>query len=931
MGIIDRLRAQPRWKHADAQVRFEAVRELADDQQEAFAALARDAEARVRRAAVTRLEAPSVLGDVLAHDVDESVRVEARSRLLSLAVGSDDPDAAAASVSALREAGDLRPLATAAKTARLESAAMAALEAVQDPRALSAVARQAVHETVARAAVQRLHDPGELAQVALKSEHRDVALAALEHVTDPESLQAIGARAKHKTVARRAKAILHVPDEPEQPVGSPGPQVPEDRPDEAAETPVAPLHDDVRRSLAEVCAQLETLVHDDAGASLAAGLDAASARWAGLLAPPADPADADIESRYEAAVQAVRDRLAHHARVEEEQAASRAREEAEQAAERVHAARLEAEVAAQDAGERLARLDQVLGGAEQLLDAHDLPDARARWTALRREWTALVAGLVLDEATAARVRQIEERLEAREAELREARAQQQRDNLARLQHVCEQLEQLAQGEHVALRDAERGLREARAALDAPGPLPTRQDQQQIVARLKAVQASLFPRVQDLREADEWERWANAGVQESLIRRLEALREEPDLGAVAKQLRGVQDEWHKVRAVPREKGRELWQRYKTIEGEIRARCEVFFQHQAVERGENLKAKEALCAQVEALAESTDWIRTAETIKGLQAQWKTVGPVTPGHEKAIWERFRQACDHFFTRRKEDLSQRKATWSVNLQKKEAICAEIEALGETTDWDKGLADVKRLQADWRAVGPVKRTRADAILLRFRTSCEHFFERYAHRNEVEFAEHAAARERICQELEALLPAPDQEAATEPAAVEGLSKKVQAFKRQWDQAPSLPRAQAEPLGDRFGAALARLASLYPEGFRGTDLDPDANRRKLEGLCEQVEGYLAADDPAMANASPAEILAMQWREALAANTIGGRVDDEAKWRTAAEEIRKAQAAWKRVGPVPDPAGRELNDRFQRACNRFFKQRDQRRRPSSAPVR
>ena len=145
----------------------------------------------------------------------------------------------------------------------------------------------------------------------------------------------------------------------------------------------------------------------------------------------------------------------------------------------------------------------------------------------------------------------------------------------------------------------------------------------------------------------------------------------------KQLRQVQDEWHKVRAVPREKGRELWQRYKTVEGEIRARCESFFQQVAVERTENLRLKESLCEQVEALADSTDWIRTAETIKALQAQWKTIGPVTPGHEKAIWERFRAACDRFFTRRKLDLSERKAVWTANLQKKEAICAQIETLG--------------------------------------------------------------------------------------------------------------------------------------------------------------------------------------------------------------------------------------------------------------
>ena len=576
--------------------------------------------------------------------------------------------------------------------------------------------------------------------------------------------------------------------------------------------------------------------------------------------------------------------------------------------------------------EKLARLGQLLDGAVQVLTATDLPDARTRWNALRREWTALIAGLPLDEATAARLAGIEKRIDARDAELRDVRSRQQQGNLARLQALCDEMEKTAQAEHLSLRDAERMLREARTALDAPGPLPSRQDQQAIVARLKTIQSLIFPRVQDLREADEWERWANAGVQETLVRRLEELRDQPDVAIVARQLRHVQDEWHKVRAVPREKGRELWQRYKIIEGEIRARCESFFQQMAAERTESLRQKEALCEQVEGLAESTDWIRTAETIKALQAQWKTIGPVTPGHEKAIWERFRAACDRFFTRRKEDLSERKTVWVANLKKKEAICAAIEGLAETTDWDQALAEVKRIQADWRMVGPVKRSRADALLLRFRTACETFFDRYAHRNDQELAQQIAAREQVCVEMEALLAPADVEPA-EP--VEAMGKKVLSLKRQWDQAPTVPRAEAEPLAERFTKALNGLIEAHPEAFKGSELDPEAMRKRMDHLCQIVEG-VAGEDKATEQMSPAAILATQLREALAANTIGGRADDEARWRNAAEEVRKAQAAWRRLGPMPEAVARDFEGRFERACNRFFRQLDQRRRPS-APAR
>jgi hypothetical protein len=689
---------------------------------------------------------------------------------------------------------------------------------------------------------------------------------------------------------------------------------------------VVTLDNEHLQQLNDLCSQLEGLTGSPAEVIDGAITDA-TARWAEL----GGDADIELSQRFARAVEALRQAAAPapvEAPVEVPVEAPDEVPVVEEHDEEAHAEPPTAPttpppvLTEQEQAERLAQLGQMLDGATQLLAATDLPDARARWMALRREWTTLIHGLDLDADTTERLKGIEAQIDAREADLREARTRHQQENLTRLQQLCEQLEKLAQSEKLALRDVERALREARGALDAPGPLPSRQDQQGIVARLKGIQASLFPRVQDLREADEWERWANAGVQESLIKQLEALREEVDLAKVAKSLRHVQDEWHKVRAVPREKGRELWQRYKTIEGDIRAKCEEHFQQVAVERAENLRQKELLCEQAESLAESTDWIRTAETIKGLQAQWKGIGPVTPGHEKAIWERFRAACDRFFTRRKDDLTERKTVWAGNLQKKETLCAQIEALADTTDWDHAMLEVKRLQNDWRTIGPVKRNRADAVLLRFRGACEKFFDAYSHRNDRETAAQAAAREQLITSLEALVPPAD---APAPAEVpEDLVKNVLALKRQWDQSPGIPREQSEALGARYAAALTQMVTAFGAAFAGTELDSEQNRKRLEQLCQTVEG-LAGDEKTPEHLSPAEILAKQLREALAANTIGGRVDDEAKWRNAAEEIKKAQAAWRRVGPVPEAVGRELDERFQRACNRFFKQRDSRRKP------
>src|SRR5581483_5352927 len=102
--------------------------------------------------------------------------------------------------------------------------------------------------------------------------------------------------------------------------------------------------------------------------------------------------------------------------------------------------------------------------------------------------------------------------------------------------------------------------------------------------------------------------------------------------------------------------------------------------------------------------TNWIQTADEIKQLQAEWKTIGQVPRGQEKAIWERFRAACDRFFTRRHADLAERKKLWAENLTKKEALCASVEALADSTDWETAAAEIRRLQSEWKTIGPVKK-----------------------------------------------------------------------------------------------------------------------------------------------------------------------------------------------------------------------------------
>lgn len=889
MTLLDRFRTQPRQKHADPAVRLAFVEETPLAERALLSTIAReDDDPRVRRAAVSKLLDAAALLTVAKEDGDETVRAAATGMLRDLAlesfegVGEEDGLAAVGALALLK---DTRPLAVVAKSAPSVTVALRARAALDDPHLLGSIARHAEHETVRRDAFEVLVDAREILGVALNSEFREPALTAVDRFTARNELSQIASRAKNKSAAKRARALLREMDE------------------------------------------REARARDEALAAAAAARAAAA-----LNKAAAEPA-AVIESEQPAGI--ALSEQSTDARPEAPQAEARFEPESGGARDLVD---LEAE-------RTRARLVELAEEAERVAGLDDLASAKRQFSVIRREWADLIGrgavsavvsadpgltavaeapgitgdlGLpgVLDRYVAAQAK-----LSARDAASREDDQRRRREALTRLQQLAARMEPLAAHTDLPLKVAERAMRDLRAAMGSIPPLPSRADYEEITRRLKALQAALIPKLQELRDVAGWQRWANVGIQEQLCEKMEALKTVDDPELVARTVKELQQQWRSAADVPRAQGEALWKRFKAAHDEVWAKCEAHFAAQAAVRAENLQKKLELAARAEALADSTSWIQTAEAIKRLQAEWKTLGPVTRGHEKLVWDRFRTACDRFFTRRHADLGARKKAWAENASRKEALIIRAEALADSSDWEVAAAALKALQVEWRAVGPVKRSRSEALWLRFRAACDRFFTRYAHRHDIAKVERLNARQAIVGELEKLAAIQPADGTEEPAGLLGQIRDIRARWQQELAARGVERDQALALDERFAAAFAGVTARWPAAFAGSDLDADSNRRRMESLVARMEelatsvaGPASAEAPG-AEQSPTTRLASMLKEALAANTIGGKVDNEQRLRAAQDEMRRAQSDWSRIGPVPDDLRRALTDRFQRAIRRI----------------
>ena len=875
MALLDRFRAQPRQKHGDPDVRLAFVQELPITERDVLAEIVReDSDARVRRAAVGKLLDPGTLAAVARNDADETVRAQAVAMLRDLALESFEGAGEADALAAVDALADPKTLAVVAKSAPSVAAAERALSRIVtgDPHVLGSIARHAEHESVRRAAFASLTDHHEILGVALNSEFRDPTVEAVDRISEREHLNQIAARAKNKSAAKRARGLLREMDE-------------------------------------RAAREAEEARAREAEARAAEDAERAAQREAATIVQT----HAEIE----------RQRAEQEAR--EAAAAAEASARQRQADEQARAEREAAEQAAQhEAERRRSRLAELAEEAARVAAIDDPKLARRQFAVIRREWADLSRGMEIDPAIAMKYTEADTGMAARETSARDLEQRARHDALTRLQQLAARAEALAAREDLTLKAGGRALRDLRDALQLVPPLPSRQDYETIVARLKAAQGALTPKVQELRNVADWQRWANVGIQEQLCEKMEALKAVDDPEAIVRQVRDLQQQWRQAADVPRPQGEALWKRFKAAHDEVWAKCAAYFAAQSEERAANLARKEALASRAEALAESTQWIQTADEIKKLQAEWKTIGPVTRGQEKAIWDRFRRACDHFFQRRHADLSQRKAVWAENYAKKEALCVRAEALAQTTDWEPAAAQIRGLQNEWKAIGPVKKSRSDAIWQRFRAACDAFFVRYAQRHDVAREERVAAREAIIGELESLagLQSPAAGADSPSASPADLVAKVRDIRSRWQRELSLrgvDRDRAAALDERYAAAFNRALEANASAFAGTDLDPDANRKRMDAIVKKMEdladSLVGPGGKVDESVSPTTRLATMLREALAANTIGGKVDEDQRLRAAADEVRQAQASWSRIGPVPEDTRRALADRFQRALRRI----------------
>ena len=383
------------------------------------------------------------------------------------------------------------------------------------------------------------------------------------------------------------------------------------------------------------------------------------------------------------------------------------------------------------------------------------------------------------------------------AEFNRQQDEQREANLQKKQAVIDELKALVEGqEDVSARFPL--FRELQNRWRDAGPVPVK-DYRNINDTYQFYVEKFYDMVKINRDLRDLDFRKNLEAKEAFCEAAEKLADNDNVVAAFHELQKLHEQWKEYGPVAKEKREDIWNRFKAATAVINKKYQAHFEGLKEQQEENLEKKKALCERLEEIAatevkSSAEWNSLSKEIEDLQAQWRKIGFATKKDNQKIYDRFRAACDAFFGRKREFYSSIKDNMTANLEKKQALIEQAEALKDSTEWKKTTDQFIALQKQWKEIGAVPRKKSDQLWKRFRAACDEFFaKRDANAApENDFYSNLKAKKKLIEEILAYEPT-DAETAN--------AEMMRSFSKRWQAIGHVPFKEKDKLNDDYREAM----------------------------------------------------------------------------------------------------------------------------------
>lgn len=338
-----------------------------------------------------------------------------------------------------------------------------------------------------------------------------------------------------------------------------------------------------------------------------------------------------------------------------------------------------------------------------------------------------------------------------------------------------------------------------------------------------------------REAREYDFKKNLGIKNHLCEAAEKLAEEPDVISAFHQLQELHQQFREVGPVAKELRDEVWTRFKAASTIINKRHQQHFDELRAKEEDNLVKKTALCEKVEDIVKdehkgANEWEKLTKEIIDIQAEWKKIGFAPQKMNVKIFERFRAACDDFFSKKAAFFKEMKQRYNENIAKKQSLIEKAEALMESTDWKVTTDKMIALQKEWKTIGAVPKKAGDELWSKFLEACNKFFEA---RN----AANAGTRNEERTNLDKKKAIISQLKELVEGNVDDLQEKVKGLVDEYAKIGHVPYKEKDKLYKQYHEVLDKLYD---------DLHVTTAKRKLDNFKSNLKNVVKRGEDALDN-------------------------------------------------------------------------------------
>ncbi len=227
----------------------------------------------------------------------------------------------------------------------------------------------------------------------------------------------------------------------------------------------------------------------------------------------------------------------------------------------------------------------------------------------------------------------------------------------------------------------------------------------------------------LKELRDWQGFATAPKREALCEKMEALIEDTSIspGDRATAIKELQNDWKELGPSDTHIEQQLWSRFREAGDKAYAPCKEHFaaMHQA--RLDHLKIREAVCEQLEAILNDTDWSSpdwkaVTRAIQQQRNTWRDHSDVPRGQYRKVSNRFHKVMEALDKHLSNEQDR-------NRLQKQALIDQLNAALES-DEAAPVDLAKQLQQQWKQIGIVERKADQKLWKQFRRACDQAFDR---------------------------------------------------------------------------------------------------------------------------------------------------------------------------------------------------------------